>query len=426
MNMFNSIEASATDTDADTDKDADIPTRPRIGPRTLSFIGILFVVALAWFLLRPTQSPAAAPPVPVVTVATPLQRQIAQWDEFIGRFEASQTVDVRARVPGQITSIHFTDGQYVRKGAALFTLDSRPYRAALAEAQAGVATASASLNLARSNLARAQRLISEDAVAQTEIDRLVAEVKSGEAALAAARAQVSSRALDVEFSTVRAPISGRISDRRVDAGNLVSAGNGDAGTLLTTIKAVDPIYFSFEGSEGIFLATQRSGLDRGAEVDVRLQDEADYNWHGKLDFTDNGLDPRSGTIRARAVISNPKGFLTSGMFGNMRLSTGGNIDALLVPDTAIQTDQTRKILLVVDKSGTVSTKEVELGALVDGLRVIRKGLSPSERVIIKGTQVAMPGSKVRAHIGKISIPKPAGLPQQADRSAPAGTATIAN
>lgn len=423
MRMFKSVEA----TDSTAEVVYDEKPASRFGPRSLSLIAILVVLALGWFLLRPAQAPAAAPPVPVVTIATPLTRQIAQWDEFIGRFEASQAVEVRARVPGQITAIHFTDGQYVRKGAPLFTLDARPYRAALAEAQASVATANAAVDLARSNLSRAQRLISDDAVAKTEIDRLVAEVKSGEAALAAARAQVRSRALDVEFATVRAPISGRISDRRVDAGNLVSAGNGEGGTLLTTINAIDPIYFSFDGSEGAFLASKRNAQGNGAQVDVRLQDEGDYSWHGKLDFTDNGLDPRSGTIRARAVIANPKGFLTPGMFGNMRLSTGDDIEALLIPDTAIQTDQTRKLVMVVDKSGTVAAREVELGPLVQGLRVIRKGLTAADQVVIEGNQSAMPGGKVRPHTGRIAGPTgPQDTGAAANRPAPAGSATLSN
>ena len=332
-------------------------------------------------MLSSAKAPAPAPPLPVVGVSAPLQRQITQWDEFIGRFEASRAVDVRPRVSGQITAIHFTDGQFVRQGAPLFTLDSRSYRAALSEAQASVATASASLNLARSNLSRAQRLISDDAVAKTEIDRLVAEVRASEAALASAQAQVRSRSLDVQFSTVRAPISGRISDRRVDAGNLVGGGNGDSATLLTTINA--------------------------------------------LDFTENALDSRSGTIRARAVIDNPQQFLTPGMFGNMRLQTGAKIDALLVPDTAVQTDQTRKILLVVGKGGKVVAKQVELGALVGGLRVILKGVTASDRIVIEGTQMAMPGTKVRARNQRIAAPEKEAPSRQA-LSSPAGQATLSN
>lgn len=382
--------------------DTAIKPRRRLG-RTGWIVLLVVAVGLAWYLLRGSTAPAAAPPVPVVTVAAPLQREITQWDEFIGRFEASRSVELRPRVSGQVTAVHFRDGQFVRQGQPLFTIDPRPYRAALAEAQAGVATARSDLALARSDLDRALRLVADDAVAQSEVDSLRARVNAANAALAAAQARVRSRSLDVEFATVRAPISGRISDRRVDPGNLVAAGDGPAATLLTTIVATDPLYFTFDGSEGLFLKARREGLDRGAVVQVRLQDETEYKWQGELDFTDSGLDPSSGTIRARAVVRNPGSFLTPGMFGNMRLATGGTEKALLVPDTAVQTDQTRKLLLVVGRDGTVAAREVELGPVIDGgLRVVRGGLTPGDRVVIEGTQMAFPGSKVTARPGQIA------------------------
>lgn len=378
--------------------------RRRIG-RTGWIIMLVVAVGLAWYLLRGSTAPAAAPPVPVVTVAAPLQREVTQWDEFIGRFEASRSVELRPRVSGQVTAVHFRDGQFVRQGQPLFTIDPRPYRAALAEAQAGVATARSDLALAQSDLARALRLVADDAVAANEIDALRARVNAANAALAAAQARVRSRSLDVEFATVRAPISGRISDRRVDPGNLVAAGDGPAATLLTTIVSTDPLYFSFDGSEGLFLKARREGQDRGAVVQIRLQDETEYKWQGELDFTDSGLDPASGTIRARAVVRNPDSFLTPGMFGNMRLASGGKERALLVPDTAVQTDQTRKLLLVVGRDGTVAAKEVQLGPVIEGgLRVVRGGLAPGDRVVIEGTQMAMPGGKVTARRGRIDPP----------------------
>lgn len=383
-------------------------------------------VALAWLLLRGGSAPAAAPTLPVVTVATPLQREITEWDEYIGRFEASRSVELRPRVSGQITAVHFQDGQFVRQGQPLFTIDPRPYQAALAEAQAGVATARSDLALARSDLDRALRLVEDDAVAKSEIDALRARVTAANASLAAAQARVRSRSLDMEFTTVRAPISGRVSDRRVDPGNLVAAGDGAAATLLTTIVATDPLYFSFDGSEGLFLKGKREGQARGAEVQIRLQDEADYKWTGELDFTDNGLDPNSGTIRARALVRNPDNFLTPGMFGNMRLASGGTVNALLVPDTAVQTDQTRKLLLVVARDGTVSAKEVALGPVIEGgLRVVRNGLAPGDRVVIEGTQMAFPGSKVTARRGQIDAPKPAAKPEPATAEAASGAASLA-
>ena len=247
------------------------------------WIGVLIVLAAitAWWVLGGGAPAPAAAPLPVVTVATPLQKEITEWDEFVGRFEASRRVEVRPQVSGQITAIHFTDGQFVRQGAPLFTIDARTYRASLAQAQAQVAQATTALALSRDNLARAQRLVEDDAVAANEIDRLKAEVRNNEAGLAAARALVSARALDVGFTTVRAPISGRISDRRVDAGNLVSGSGGSQATLLTTINAVDPVYFEFTGSEALFLKAQREGLDKGTPVEIRLQDETEYTWHAR-------------------------------------------------------------------------------------------------------------------------------------------------
>lgn len=403
MNQYAPIEVDAIE-------DSEAPRRRGRWRRWALLALLAAAVALAWFLLRADEAPAAPMPVPVVTVAAPLQREIVEWDDYIGRFEASRSVELRPRISGEVTAVLFRDGQFVRRGQPLFTIDPRPYRAALAEAQAGVATARSDLGLARANLDRALRLVAEDAVAQSEVDALRARVSAAGAALAAAQARVRSRSLDVEFTTVRAPISGRISDRRVDPGNLVAAGDGPAATLLTTIVATDPLYFSFEGSEGLFLKARRQGRERGADVQIRLQDEADYRWHGTLDFTDNGLDPRSGTIRARAVVRNPDNFLTPGMFGNMRLASGGKVKALLVPDTAVVTDQTRKLLLVVGPDGSVASRPVELGSLVDGLRVVRKGLAPSDRIVIQGVQAAVPGGKVRPQLGRIAAPAPAPAP----------------
>jgi RND family efflux transporter MFP subunit len=393
--------------------------------RRLAWAAVPLIVvagAYAWTHRAPPPPPAMA--APVVQVSVPLQREITLWDDYVGRFEAIRSVEVRPRVSGQITAIHFTDGQIVRAGQPLFTIDPRPYAAALAEARAGVATAQSDLALARTDLERAQRLIASDAVATSEVDRLKARVQSATAALAGAQARASSRGLDVEFATVRAPISGRISDRRIDAGNLVSAGDGASGTLLTTINALDPIYFTFDGSEALFLKARREKQGQGTPVEIKLQDEKGYRWKGTLDFTDNGLDPRSGTIRARAVLANREMFLTPGMFGNMRLASGGTVKALLVPDTAVQTDQTRKLLLTVGKDGTVVPRPVELGPVLDGLRVIRSGLSPNDRVIVSGTQMAMPGGKVDARPGRIA-PEIAPVAQTASALSQAAQASFA-
>ena len=222
------------------------------------------------------------------------------------------------------------------------------------------------------------------------------------------------------------PSSGRISDRRIDAGNLVSGGGGENATLLTTINAVDPVYFEFAGSEALYLKAQREGLSKGTDVEIRLADEPDYRWHGKLDFTDNGLDADSGTIRARAVVANQDGVLAPGLFGRMRLATGGTHAALLVPDTAITTDQTRKQVLVVANDGTVAARTVVLGPQVGALRVIEKGLKPADRVVIKGVQMAMPGQKVRAEPGRIAASMPQPPAPEAQTVSRAASATLAN
>jgi RND family efflux transporter MFP subunit len=367
-------------------------------PQKVSLIALPLALLAGGAMLELRSAPvAAAPPPPTVTVAAPLVRQISEWDDYSGRFEASKSVEVRPRVSGAIVAVHFTDGSVVHQGQLLFTIDPRPFVASLREAQAAAQGARSDLAIAQTDLGLA--------VSQSDVDRLRARVQAAEAALSAANARVQSRALDVGFTEVRAPITGRISDRRIDPGNLVQGGgSGAEGTLLTTINALDPIYFNFDASESLFLKARRARESGAApsDVEIRLQDESGYRWHGRLDFADNGLDSRSGTIRLRAVVANPSQFLTPGMFGNMRLSTGEAAPALLVPDSAVQTDQARKIVLVVGKDGSVAPRPVALGPLIDGLRVVRSGLTAADRVIISGTQMAMPGTKVQVRPGTIA------------------------
>lgn len=350
-----------------------------------------------------TTAPAAPPPA-TVTVATPLSRMVTDWDDYVGRFEASKAVEIRPRVSGQLVGIHFHDGDIVKQGQLLFTIDARPFTATLDEARAQVASASTALGLAKADLARASRLISDEAVSAEEIDSLRARVRSAEAQLSAAQAGVRARALNVEFTQIRAPITGRISDRRVDIGNLVAGDSAANATVLTTIQALDPIYFSFNGSEALYLK-QRRQQAAATDAEVRLQDEADYKWKGRVDFTDNAIDNGSGTIRGRAVIANPSYFLVPGMFGNMRLGSGASHQALLVPDAAVVTDQARKIVYVVDGKGNVTVKPVEIGALANGLRVIRSGIAANDKVIIQGTQFVMPGAPVNPIAGRIEVGK---------------------
>ncbi len=397
MNMIAPVDVSEREQD-------DVTTGSGWRRGGLVLIPIVLIGFAGFKVFHHGQPAAAAMPPADVTVSAPLAREVTEWDDYVGRFAASQSVEVRPRVSGQVTALHFKDGDVVKKGQVLFIIDQRPFLAAEAEARANVASAVSALTLARSDLARANRLSGDDAVSAGEIDQLRSRVQSAEAALAAAQARLRQRSLDVEWTTVRAPVSGRISDRRIDVGNLVVGGEGTSATLLTTINALDPIYFSFDASEALFLKAQRAKQQGqpATGVQVRLQDEAAYKWTGKLDFTDNGLDPRSGTIRGRATIANPGNFLTPGMFGNMRLATGGTTHALLVPDASIQTDQARKTVLVVGKDDSVTAKAVTLGATVSGLRIIRSGLAPTDRVVIAGMQGAIPGTKVSPHAGTIA------------------------
>ena len=388
---------------------------------------LLALLALAyWFLAGPKQ-PAAAMPAAEIAVAYPLQRTITEYDEFTGRFEPSRSVEIRPRVSGQLAGIHFRDGDYVHAGQLLFTIDPRPFAAALAEARARAAAARTAAALAQAELARALRLLPDEAVSREEVDNLRATARSAEANIAAMDAVVRQRALDLEFTRVTAPINGKISYRRVDPGSQIAGGSGSAATLLTTINAVDPIYFTFDVSEGLLLKAQRERVAGGPaeQVDIRLQDEPDYRWHGRVDFTDNGIDPNSGTIRARAIIANNGGFLTAGMFGSMRLSSGRPVNALLVPDSAVLTDQAGKMVMTIGKNGQPAPAPVVVGPVIDGLRVIKSGLAPGAKVVIRGQQRMMPGVPIQPKLTKI-VPEPSKSASPVAVEQPASSATFAN
>jgi len=392
--------------------------------RTAKLVAASALMAAALYGCSQRSEAQAPPPAPSVTVATPLVRAVQDWDEFTGRFEATQSVEVRARVGGYVSGVHFRDGDYVRRGQLLFTLDPRPAQAALASARAQLAQARAQISLAQSELARSETLLESQAVSQAEVDTRRGALQTAQAALAAASAGVRARQLELEFTRVTAPISGRVSDRRVDAGNLV-AGGSSAADVLTTVVSSAPIHFVFDGSEAVLLKYQRQARQGAAPIQVRLQDEADFTRAGTLDFTDNAVDTASGVIRLRAVIPNADGFLKPGMFGQARLAGAGTYNAMLVPDAAVATDQARRIVYVVAADGSVAPRPVQLGPLVDGLRVVRSGLQPADRVIINGVQrIQQPGMKVQARNGRI---QPVARPQQAPvtASAPASTATFA-
>jgi len=343
-----------------------------------------------------------APPPPEVTVATPLASEIVDWDDFVGRFEAPDSVEVKPRVTGYLIASHFRDGQYVRRGQLLFTIDARPARAQLDQARAQLARAEAQAVNARTELARSRTLAAQRAASVEEVEQRQAALRSANADVSAAAALLRARQLDVGFTRVSAPISGQVSERRIDPGNAVTADE----TVLTTVVSTNPLHFAFDGSEALLLRFQRqNGSARvGAPVRVRLQDEAQYVHAGRLDFVDNALNTSAGTIRGRAVVPNPDGFLKAGMMGRLRLASSAPYRALLVPDTAIVTDAARRVLYVVDRAGTVTVRPVQLGPLNGSLRVIRTGIGPEDQVIIGGIQRAMPGQKVKPKKGRIQPP----------------------
>jgi RND family efflux transporter MFP subunit len=356
---------------------------------------------------------------PPVTVAQPLARDIIDWDEYSGHFTAVDSVEVRPRVSGYLQTIAFRDGDFVRKGQLLAQIDPRPFQAEVARARADEARARSDLTLAKRQLERTQALLGRGFVTKRENDERLAAVQAAQASLSAARALIRARALDVEFAQIRAPISGRISDSRVDRGNLVTGSGQGEATLITTIVSVDPIQFEFDGSEAVYLKYQRqnqagtrtSSRFAANPVEIRLQDDPNYTIRGRMDFVDNALDRGSGTIRGRALVPNPEGFLTPGMFGRLRLLGSGAYRGLLIPDSAVVTDQTRKMVMTVARDGTVQPRLVELGPLTDGLRIVRSGLAPTDRLIIAGLQRVRPGDKAMARPGRIVPPAPGTSPQ---------------
>lgn len=349
------------------------------------------------------------PPPPPVTVAPPMAKRIATWDEYSGRFEAIEAVEVRPRVSGFIEKIHFKDGQIVKAGDQLFTIDPREYRISVESAEAEIARSDAQVDLAENEVERARPLVKTGAVTERDFDQRSANLNVQRAALQAAQANLKRAQLNLEWTAVTAPVSGRISDRKVDIGNLVTGGTGGT-TLLTTIVSLDPIHFVFDASEADYLrygrlsiaGGRKSSRDTQNPVRVRLADEAEFKHTGHMDFVDNQLNARSGTIRGRAIFDNKDQLFVPGVFARMQLF-GGDLDALLIPDGAVVSDQMRKIVFVVGEDNVVKAAPVTLGPLDEGLRVITKGLTKDDKVVIEGIANPMvrPGAKVTPKPGEI-------------------------
>jgi RND family efflux transporter MFP subunit len=356
-------------------------------------------------------SPAAAdgPPAPVVVAAHPRAESVPRWDEYTGRFEAVQQVEVRARVSGALDKINFTDGQIVKAGDVLFVIDPRPYQIAVDSARADAIRAQAQVTLSAREYARAQQMTAGRTITERDVDQRKANLDVAKAQLLGAEAALRNAELNLEWTQVRAPISGRVSDRRVDVGNLVQGGQSGS-TLLTTIVTLDPIHFVFDASEADYIRYSRFGADGRRPsstefrnpVNVRLADESEWKHSGAMNFIDNQLNPRSGTIRGRAVLDNKDLLLTPGAFGRLRLF-GGNAPALLIPDSAIVSDQTDKVVFTLTPDHKIAPKHVTLGPIFRGLRVIETGLEPNDLIIIGGlaNPAVRPGATVAPKDGVI-------------------------
>jgi RND family efflux transporter MFP subunit len=349
----------------------------------------------------------APPPPPEVTVAQPRVEKLVEWTEFTGRFEAVERVEVRARVTGYLSSVDFRDGQVVERGQVLFVIDPRPFEVAYQRAAADVASAEAQVRLADIEFQRIADLAESPAFSRSAYDQRLQEKEGAQASLAAAQAAMAKARLDLEYTRIVAPVSGRISDRRVDIGNLVTG-----ETLLTTIVSLSPIYFVFDMSEADFLGYQRAVLagelpstrERSTLVNIKLVDEEDWPRQGQMNFVDNVVDQGSGTVRARAEVRNPDGLIAPGQFGTIRIPGSPEYEAILIPDEAIVTDQSQKLVMVVTEDNRIEPRVIRPGPTELGLRIVRRGLEPTDRIVINGLMRVRPGMEVTPVPGEIAPP----------------------
>ncbi len=402
------------------------PASHRGGRILLITLAVLALAAVGYrYMVAPqgseeAASHAAGPPAPPVTVAKPLVETLREWRDFTGQFEAQESVEIRARVSGYLESVNFTDGQLVKKGDLLFVIEPRPFEIALDSAKAQLDQAEAQLQLAKVQLERTAQLRKNDYASQQTYDERAAEVKSATASRDGALAAVRQAQLNLDYTRVVAPVSGRVGRHEVSIGNLVMGSTGET-TLLTTIVSLDPIWLMFNVSEGDGMTYKRliqkgeveSVRDNLVKVEGQLMDEKGWPLKGQIDFVDNQYDRSSGTIRVRASFPNPDLFITPGQFGRVRVPMSQEKPTILVPDAAVVTDQSVKLLFAVAEDGTVVPKPVELGELADdGLRIIRSGITKDDEIIINGLLRARPGQKVTPEQGEIKPPAAAPLSQK--------------
>ncbi len=372
----------------------------RAAPRRL---GVALALATLVASCGDSQQQGGAPPPPVVTVAKPVKQTVFDFDEYVGRFTAVNSVEMRARVSGYLEGVHFKDGQIVRQGDLLFTIDKRPFQNAVDQARANLTQAKSNLVFTESDYTRGQQLVRDKTITEQTFEQRSQVFRNAQASVSNAEAALRTSELDLEFTELRAPINGRIGDRRVSPGNLVTGGAGGNTTLLGTIVSTDPIRFEFTFDEASFLRYERmSKLGRdiasrgaGVKINLKLIDEREFVHPGTMDFVDNVIDRSTGTIRGRAVFPNADGVFTPGMFARVRVPASPPYEALLVPDAAVGSEQVRKYLLVVDAGNTARQKYITLGQLTPGgLRVIKEGLGPDDRVIVDGLMRTRAGQKV--------------------------------
>ena len=386
---------------------------------------VLLALALACFIAScgERQQQGGAPPPPTVVVAKPIKRTVFDFDEYVGRFTAINSVEVRARVSGYLDKLHFKDGQLVKQGDLLFTIDKRPFQNTLDQARANLVQAQSNVAYTEADYTRGQALVRDKTITDQTFEQRAQAFRNAKASVTANEAAVRQAELDLEFTELRAPVNGRIGDRRVSPGNLVTGGTSGNTTMLATIVSIDPIYFEFTFDEASYLRYERlakKGEDiasRNASVQVALKliDESDFDHEGRMDFVDNVIERATGTIRGRAVFANPSEVFTPGMFARVRVPGSPPYEGLLVPDIAVGTEQARRYVVVVDDQDTARIKYVTLGQLTsDGLRVIKEGLGPDDRVVVNGLMQARPGTKVHAEEQgtKPAAPVQAGGPPQ--------------
>jgi RND family efflux transporter MFP subunit len=349
---------------------------------------------------QPQASQKAAPAAPVVSVSKPALREIVEWDEYTGRFDATQTVEIRARVSGYLSDVRFKDGQIVKQGDLLFVIDQRPFERVLEQAKAELFAATTKVENANLDVVRGRPLVERKVISDKTFDDRESLVRDAQAAVKVAEAKVKSAELDLSFATIATPIGGRISRSMVTAGNWISAGSVTGATLLTTIVSQDPIYIYFDVNENNYIKYKRLGergigaADIGALVEVALPDESGFPHKARLDFLDNRLDQGTGTLRARAVLANKADLFSPGLFARVRVTGTPAYTAVLIPDSAIGTDQTNKFVYVVATDGTVGRRNIKPGPLAEGLRVVREGVSGEDWVVTNGLQRVRPGLKV--------------------------------